>query len=642
MIEGNASPMTTSDGEGSRMHDGFRSVLESLTARDPKKADQGVSEHVLGTVLEELAIAAPIGCLRSELRERMALSDGPKYSVGTLSKALTVLEQHGLISSGPSYAGPKGGRRPERYRLGSDQWAMLGIHVTLKGDRPRTLTCTLRDLTGLPIDSLSRGLTGGGSNWSDAAKEIAACAVELIRTWRDHASRDARKAGSDARPVRNILGIGIEVPGHVHNGEVVHVARPNFESENAPLAAEIRDRLRETLREDNIGADLTVVLDNDVNMIALRETYRPNARSRPRDGVVVAVFDDGVGAGLLANGRIYRGHGGAAGEPGHNPVFVEEGVPRLVSPPMPPLNYDDSSPPAIMTAPDDTYLTFTYPCSCKRKNHLDCYATPSRLTGELNRPLGDFSTLALSPAYDAQGDVTAAGTAFWKGGAALGHGVVSLIHAMNPGWLLLLLPPALAEVKLQEGELGDGTAAGLYRQAIETVVKEHAFSTSDADARNGGRWLDVKALSDDLKVGAEKAARNAAIRVLDEFIAHALQRDRCRVNPLAAVQPALHRSVDHRLLDKQRRIILTKQVEEIVRYYDPEGLIGAGAPDDEYSVEESELVQQISRAEATPDTVRALWLHSFGTGSNLLKNSVRLNSLASELIAVQTQGLWAG
>lgn len=597
-------------------HDGFDAVLGELTL-GLERSDR-ISHQALGGVLEELAIAAPEGRLRSDLLGRIGPGDGTTYSAGTLSKALSVLEKHKLISKRASYAGPNGGRPPERYMLGSQRWAMLGIHVSLENDRPRALTCTLRDLSGQLITSDTPDLSDDALNWSGIAVEIAVCANKLIKTWKD--------AAFD----RRILGVGVEVPGHVHHGEVLQAdhagyrlpskhAGSNARGAGTPLARQIREQLDD---------DLSVVLDNDVNLIALRETYRADVHSRPRDGAVIAVFDEGVGAGLLVNNRVHRGHNGAAGEPGHNPVFTEPGQPRT-----PPQNQSSKTSKRRI----GQFLGFADRCSCGRFNHIDCYATPARLTGELQRPLSDFVTLARNQAYDANGDLTDTGHAFWKGGAALGHTIVSLIHAHNPGWLLLLLPPALADVTLTEGTLGDGTAAGLYRQAIETVIDEQAFSSTARDARRGGRWLEVRALSADPLGGAEKAARNAAIRVLDEFVAHVLKRDRCVQEQPTEPQTVRGPKLSDRQLHKERRVALEKDLRAILKHYDPESLIAGGAPDDEYASEEAELARLVIHATANRDTVRQLWLHMFGADSRLLANDGVLNDLVRELVALQTR-----
>ena len=93
-----------------------------------------------------------------------------------------------------------------------------------------------------------------------------------------------------------------------------------------------------------------------------RSTYgKPNF-------AIVAVFDEGVGAALVLDGRLYRGAGGAAGEIGH--VAVEF---------PPPLSEDRPS-------------GFAALCRCGRFGHVEAVATPARLREELG--VHDISLMA--------------------------------------------------------------------------------------------------------------------------------------------------------------------------------------------------------------------------------------------------------
>jgi len=586
-------------------HAGYAELLTQLTGS--LSGSSKVSTEVLGAVLQELAIAAPEGRLRSELVARIGPGDGTTYSHSTVAKALAVLEQGGLLTRRASYARPGGGRPPERYTLGSQRWAMLGVHVSLDGPFTVQLTASLHGLSGELIHKTSQGLQDRAIGWDGVAKEIAVLANDVVRTWKDGASE------------RSVLGLGIEVPGHVYRGWVLQADHAGVQSQpheegRVPSAALVQ------LVGQHLEDALTVVLDNDVNLIALREVYRRGARSRRRDGAVVAVFDQGIGAGLVENGIIYRGHHGAAGESGHEPVFTAPGLPR-------PVPSKASQPPV---APGSR-LGFADPCSCGSSGHVDCYAVPDRLCGQLNASTRDFERLAVAPAYDDAGRLTQEGKAFWEGGEALGLGLVSLLHSVNPGWLLLLLRQDLAAASP-----GDSTAAGLYRQAIEVVVDEHAFSTTARDARAGGHAFEVKALASDDTKGAEKAARNAALRVIDEFTMHALKRDDCfravDAPPLAVTTPGNPRE-DLRARDRAAR----KDLRAIMRHYDPEGLLEAGAPADEYSGEEAELLRLIVRGKLDREAVCDIWRERFGPTASLLANEPLTAEVTRELLALQSR-----
>ena len=70
--------------------------------------------------------------------------------------------------------------------------------------------------------------------------------------------------------------------------------------------------------------DAPVWVDNDVNLMALGEWHR----GAPRDGrdLLYVHLDQGVGAGLVSHGFVFRGETGAAGDIGHVQVTAEPSV----------------------------------------------------------------------------------------------------------------------------------------------------------------------------------------------------------------------------------------------------------------------------------------------------------------------------
>jgi predicted NBD/HSP70 family sugar kinase len=70
--------------------------------------------------------------------------------------------------------------------------------------------------------------------------------------------------------------------------------------------------------------DAPVWVDNDVNLMALGEWHR----GRPRDGrdLLYILVDEGVGAGLVSRGTVFRGDTGAAGDIGHVQVTDDPSV----------------------------------------------------------------------------------------------------------------------------------------------------------------------------------------------------------------------------------------------------------------------------------------------------------------------------
>ena len=105
---------------------------------------------------------------------------------------------------------------------------------------------------------------------------------------------------------RKLLGVGLAVPGVVHDGVIVRA--PNLPKlVGAGLADDLGRRL-----------GLDVELDNEANLAALAHLW---PRHRAGEDFVHVSADVGIGAGVVLNGEVYRGVSGFAGELGH--VVIE-------------------------------------------------------------------------------------------------------------------------------------------------------------------------------------------------------------------------------------------------------------------------------------------------------------------------------
>ncbi|HKO15580.1 MAG TPA: ROK family protein [Gemmatimonadaceae bacterium] len=119
---------------------------------------------------------------------------------------------------------------------------------------------------------------------------VGALIVEHARGMRDGATNDP------------IAAIGVCIPG-IYRAERGTVWAPNIpEWDDYPL----RDELREC-----VGGGLPVMIDSDRAAYVLGESWRGVARDS-RNVAFVAV-GTGIGAGLLVDGRVLRGHADIAG-----------------------------------------------------------------------------------------------------------------------------------------------------------------------------------------------------------------------------------------------------------------------------------------------------------------------------------------
>ncbi|MDP2943668.1 MAG: ROK family protein [Candidatus Omnitrophota bacterium] len=107
---------------------------------------------------------------------------------------------------------------------------------------------------------------------------------------------------------REILGVGLGLPGPVDAKKGIVHFFPNIPGWNeVPLKKILNNRL-----------SLPIFIDNDVNLMALAE-YRAGAAKNSRNAVCLTL-GTGIGAGIIIEGRLYRGSSYAAGEIGHIPI----------------------------------------------------------------------------------------------------------------------------------------------------------------------------------------------------------------------------------------------------------------------------------------------------------------------------------
>jgi predicted NBD/HSP70 family sugar kinase len=172
------------------------------------------------------------------------------------------------------------------------------------------------------VISADLGVTHGVVALSDLGGEILAMTQEKIRIadgpelvldWLVTCARKLLAEGGYAEEA--VAGIGVGVPGPV---EFI-TGRPT----NPPLMPSwegfsIPDYLRESF-------DLPVLVDNDVNILALGEQAMlwPNI-----DDLVFIKVATGIGAGIISGGALQRGARGTAGDLGHVLVPYSRNSPR--------------------------------------------------------------------------------------------------------------------------------------------------------------------------------------------------------------------------------------------------------------------------------------------------------------------------
>jgi glucokinase len=123
-----------------------------------------------------------------------------------------------------------------------------------------------------------------------------------------------RRAMADAG-VERVAAVGAALPGPADAAELRLLAAPTIpEWEHVSLAAPLREAFR-----------CPVAGDNDANAAALGEARFGAGRGRSQ--VVYFTVSTGIGGGIVADGRIFRGARGTSAELGHQVILPEGGPP---------------------------------------------------------------------------------------------------------------------------------------------------------------------------------------------------------------------------------------------------------------------------------------------------------------------------
>lgn len=215
---------------------------------------------------------------------RAALAHRAELSPPTVSALVDdLVDRRGLlrnVGKGES----SGGRRPLMVDFNADYGYVVGIDIG-----SRTLRSVLGDLRG---NVVRRREERTPTTSRDAILNAIVSAVERLFT----------EAGIG---MDKLFAIGVGAPGmtDVTNGRVISAVNLKGWTD-VPLRDLLQDRFH-----------VAVFVDNDVNMAALGEQWAGCAKDCPN--FVFIALGAGVGAGIVIDGRLYRGTRWYAGEISH-------------------------------------------------------------------------------------------------------------------------------------------------------------------------------------------------------------------------------------------------------------------------------------------------------------------------------------
>lgn len=186
----------------------------------------------------------------------------------------------------------------------------VGEGNSLGGRRPRLLKVNgqLGFVIGIDIGATSFDIAVADLNARVLVRESGLADVRdepdaLLGVITDRILNMLTQAGLQ---VKQVLGIGIGVPGPVDFANGVLVAPPL-------MPAWEGFRIRDFFQAAFPAA--CVMVDNDVNIMALGELR--GGAGVDIDNFIFVKIGTGIGAGIVCNGRVYRGTSGSAGDIGH-------------------------------------------------------------------------------------------------------------------------------------------------------------------------------------------------------------------------------------------------------------------------------------------------------------------------------------
>lgn len=220
------------------------------------------------------------------IRTRQPISRADLARVSGLQRSTVSLIVEQLMGENWVLEGPTGrlprGRRPTYLRL-NDERVIIGVDI-----RASQITVALADANG---KFTSQEVVPTPADAQTAIDGLIASIRRLIAS-----------CGS-----KMIEGVGISIPGRFNPGSDRLAFAPNLRWRDVDIRGPIAR-----------ATGLEVELENAANACVLATVWFD--RPEKVGDMVVLTVSEGIGAGILANGRLVRGLSGMAGEFGHVPV----------------------------------------------------------------------------------------------------------------------------------------------------------------------------------------------------------------------------------------------------------------------------------------------------------------------------------
>lgn len=233
----------------------------------------------LNTVLNTIRLKGPIS--------RASLSRTIGISKPTMSNIIKSLEKDGLIiKAGIGESTAEGGKKPVLYKFNKDYGYIIGAEI-----RINEILVVLSNYEAIILSSV---VTEIGENRSKK---------EVIKKLFDSFELVIKKAKVKKN---NLKGIGVGLHGIVDHKKGTLISAPHFPEwgKNINFSKKIKDKYK-----------VKTYIDNQDRMLVCAEKIF--GLGRKYNNIVAIGSEEGIGAGIIIKGDIYRGNDFIAGEIGH-------------------------------------------------------------------------------------------------------------------------------------------------------------------------------------------------------------------------------------------------------------------------------------------------------------------------------------
>ena len=373
-------------------------------------------------VLRALRENGPLA--RVEIGRMTGLSPASITTIASQLIAENVLEEVAGIL--PLAGGIRRGRPMTQLRFRSNTGHVLAITLSI-------------DAVGLALADLD------GKIVERSTVHLPTYAAKADRYGSDVADRIEHFMAAAGRDMTTVLRIGAAVQGLADTHEGLLLWSPAFAAHNIALARPLQQRFK-----------IPCWIANDANMIAegflsLGRMDRMSDPSPHRQGITATIFTgNGVGMGLIMDGKVYHGATGGASEFGH-------------------MNH----------------IPHGAPCRCGRKGCIEAYAADYGIwrmargdpDDDAPHEAIDSKLMAELLASAAAGEPRAV-AAFKIAGQALGFGIARLIAILNPH-RVVIAGPGLSASTIIEPALLAGLQDGVIEELRKNVSIEFVHFETD-------------------------------------------------------------------------------------------------------------------------------------------------------------------